>query len=335
MDKKVLVLGATGALGTYLVSELLERGYWVVGVSLDDAVSYHERLTYLKGDASDPVYLRGLMQTRYNAVVDFMIYDTIEKFSRVYRTFLDNTDHYVFLSTYRVYAGEYPITEDSPRMLDIQRPEGYRCYKDYSIYKAQGEDLLRSSGYHNYTIVRPAITFSKRRFQLTTLEANVIVYRMMTGKTVVLPEEAMERQATMNWSGDVAKMFAAIIEKPGQSMGQAYTLATAEHHSWREVAEMYGRIGGLKYVTTDTETFLDLTADGSVYSRQQLLYDRCYDRVVDNSKILALAGLKQEELMGLEEGLAMELSHIRLEDVGCNERVNRRMDEYLAKLGLE
>ena len=36
--KKVLVLGSTGAMGRYLVPELVKLGYAVTGVSLDNAV---------------------------------------------------------------------------------------------------------------------------------------------------------------------------------------------------------------------------------------------------------------------------------------------------------
>ena len=39
MNKKVLVLGATGAMEVYLIPELLSRGYYVDAVSLDEMES--------------------------------------------------------------------------------------------------------------------------------------------------------------------------------------------------------------------------------------------------------------------------------------------------------
>ena len=203
--------------------------------------------------------------------------------------------------------------------------------KEYSIYKAEGEEVLRASGYHNYTIVRPAITYSTCRFQLTILEANAFLGRLLSGKQVILPEGAMEKEATMSWAGDVAKMFAAVLFDP-RAMGEAYTFSTAEHHTWREVGEMYRRIlGGREFVTVPNEDFIALLG-GSVYTKQQLLYDRCFDRVVDNSKILALAGLKQEDLMPLEEGLRYELSHLteeRMQKIGIRPDLDAAMDAYL------
>ena len=46
--KKVLVLGGTGAMGVYVVPELLELGYKVDVLSLDDRKSDHPNLRYFQ-----------------------------------------------------------------------------------------------------------------------------------------------------------------------------------------------------------------------------------------------------------------------------------------------
>lgn len=328
--KKILVLGATGAMATYLVPKLLDLGYKVVGVSLDAAESDHPHLTYIKANAMDMDFLEELLSENFDAIVDFMVYKRPEVFREYYELFVKNTKHYIFLSTYRIYAGEYPIKETSLRLIEAEKPRDFVSFEEYSIYKAEEEDLIRKSGYSNYTIVRPAITYSKRRFQLTTLEANVLVYRMKRGLTVVLPEGAMDCEATMSWAGDVADMFSAIILNP-KAYGETYTLSTAEHHTWREIAEMYVKIGGLKYITAPDSDFVRIVG-GSIYAEQQLKYDRCFNRIVDNSKILALSGRQQSELMPLFDGLKREydsLDEEKLKKIGCNEAINRLMDEYL------
>ena len=60
--KKILVLGATGAMATYLIPELLKKGYKVDGVSLEDEVSTTENLTYIKADAKEISFLQKLLQ---------------------------------------------------------------------------------------------------------------------------------------------------------------------------------------------------------------------------------------------------------------------------------
>ena len=329
MCKKVLVLGATGAMGVYLIPELLKRGYQVDAVALDAMVSDCPQLNCIQANCKDLDFQQKILKNGYDAIVDFMVYFSKEEFSAYYKMYLENTKQYVFLSTYRVYSDLcHTITEDSPRIYDVTTDEVLLNSGDYCIYKAQEEEMLKYSGYNNWTILRPAITYSKKRFQLTTLEANVLVYRMLHGKTVVLPEAAMDKEATMSWAGDVAKMISALILNEA-AFGEIYTVSTAEHHTWREIAEMYKEIGGLKYITVDTETYLDIVNPGNIHSRQQLIYDRLYDRRVDNSKILKIAGMTQSELMPLYEGIKLEFSKLKSDTILPAQPVNDRMDRYL------
>lgn len=327
-NKKVLILGATGAMAVYLIPLLLEKGYSVTGVSLDEVKSDNEKLTYIKTDAKDMEFLKEQLKEKYDAIVDFMIYNSLSLFEEYYKLFLENTKHYIFFSTYRVYADDSPLKETSKRLLDVQRPDDFVTEYEYSIYKAEEEDLLNNSPYNNYTIVRPAITYSKRRFQLTILEADLVVSRMLRDKTLVLPKSAMKKQATMSWAGDVAKMLSCIILNP-KAFGETYNVSTAEHMTWEEVAKIYQDIGNLKYIEVDDETFLDVTGGVSTWRKQQLMYDRCFDRIVDNSKILELCGMKQEDLMPLKDGLALELKNLKIDDIYQNTEVNKRMDKFL------
>ncbi|GHU72216.1 hypothetical protein FACS1894184_19860 [Clostridia bacterium] len=149
--------------------------------------------------------------------------------------------------------------------------------------------MLRASKYTNWTIVRPAITYSKRRFQLVTLEADVVVYRAARKLPVILPQNALQIQGTMNWAGDVAKMLSRLVLNHAACQ-ETYTLATAEHHTWKEIADYYADIIGLEYITVDAEDFIKLMG-GTAAARYQLMYDRCFNRVVDNSKILSVTGI--------------------------------------------
>ena len=116
------------------------------------------------------------------------------------------------------------------------------------------------------------------------------------------------------------------------AFGETYTVATAEHHTWREIAGYYNQIGGLDYTTVDTETFLRIWGNNNKMCEYQLKYDRFFDRVIDNSKILNATGMKQSELMGLREGLAHEIAALPKGYVWQETAVNTRMDEYLKNL---
>ena len=97
--------------------------------------------------------------------------------------------------------------------------------------------MLHACELKNWTIVRPTITFSKYRFQLVTLEAPILIHRAMAGKTVLLPELAMDIQATMSWAGDVGKMFTRLVLNP-KAYAESFSICTAEHHTWREIAAL-------------------------------------------------------------------------------------------------
>lgn len=332
--KKVLVLGATGAMGRYLVPELAELGYAVTGVSLDDAAFCHEHVKYIKGNAFDMAFLEEILAEGFDGIVNFMDYGKYP-FSDYYRLFLENTKHYIFLSTCRVYDDkEVPIQETSPRLLDSSEDEELKASNDYCIHKARDENLLLASPYDNWTVVRPATTFSTMRLQLVTLEFKHSVARALQGKKVVLPIQAQDKPATLSWGGDVAKMIARILFK-NEAQREFYNVCSAEYRTWGEIAGYYHDLVGLEAVWVDKEEYLAiLDPEIKNATRWQLEYARLFRRITDNSKVLKLTGLKQEELMPLYDGLKLEISHIPGDYVPTPNERDIRMDEYLKEHGL-
>ena len=191
--KKVLVLGATGAMGQYLVPRLASMGYRVDAVALVDPREPVPGVSYLKANVKEPGVLQKLLGNRYDGIVDFMIYSSWELPGRL-ACFLDHTDHYIYLSSYRIYDNkEHPIRESSPRLIDASENIVLRNSDDYSIYKARGENILRSFSRKNWTIIRPAITYSLMRYQLVTLEAPNTVGRARADRRAALPRSGARR----------------------------------------------------------------------------------------------------------------------------------------------
>jgi len=334
--KKVLVLGATGAMGQYLTPMLAEMGYLVDGVSLDVAISTHKNLKYIQANTKAEGVLDSLLANNYDCIVDFMIYDR-DTFADWAPKLLGATEHYIYLSSYRVYANEeVPIKETSPLLIEVLSEEEKRLgHNDYCLYKARGEKIVRAWEKKNWTIIRPAITYSYGRYQLTTLEANVVINRARAGKTVLLPDAAMPIQATMSWAGDVARMIAAIVCNE-KAMGETYTVSTSEHHSWQEIADYYKDLIGLKYEIIPAEDFIDVWASPKgpqypyrIHAEWQLYFDRCFTRVIDNSRILDLMGEKQSDLLPLYEGLKLELSKLTDAVEFPLNHIDKTMDAYL------
>ena len=334
MNKKVLVLGATGAMGQYLVPLLAGKGYQVDAVSLDQPKFQFPNVRNICGNAKEWGFLYELLQNRYDGIVDFLMYPTAESYMKL-MSIPTMTDHYIYLSSYRVYDNkEIPIRETSPRLLDTADDPLLRLSDDYCIYKARGEEMLKLLPRKNWSIVRPAITYSLMRYQLVTLEAANTVGRAFAGKTTILPVQARDKQATMTWGGDVARMIAEILFNE-QCLGEAYTVATSEHHTWGEIADYYHEICGLNSVWVDKELFRELGNHQlfkNVPPNWQLECDRLFDRVIDNSKILAATGMKQSDLKPLFDGLKMEIERCPKDYPWP---VNTRFDEYLAAHGIK
>ena len=335
--KKVLLIGGTGVMGSFLSQELLNMGYAVDVISLDEKESGDPALRYFRGNAMDDAFRAPFLSAGYDCIVDFLIYGT-ELFRQKHAALLKSTGHYIYLSSYRVYADEeHPIRETSPRFIDCCRDEEFMASDDYSLHKARGEETLKASGMTNWTSVRPAITYSSQRFQLVTLEGDTLINRTRQGKRVPVPEEALNVQATMTFGGDVAKMIARLVCNPA-AMGEAYTVSTSEHHSWGEIAEMYRDLIGISYVSIPKEEYLKIFSDDDNRKfRWQLEYDRLCNRIVDNSKILAATGMKQSELLPLYDGLKQELSKIPKDKVFVHADYGdlpRRMDLWFENHGL-
>ena len=139
----ILVLGGTGAMGVHLVELLSQRGDAVFVTSRRERPS-RKNVTYVRGDAHDNVFLQTLLDSRrWDAIVDFMVYRT-EEFRHRVPQLLAATAQYVFLSSSRVYADSAePITEDSPRLLDISTDAAYLKTDEYALAKARQENALR------------------------------------------------------------------------------------------------------------------------------------------------------------------------------------------------
>ena len=336
MDKKVLVIGATGAMGRHLVPELVKLGYTVTGVSLDEQKNPVPGVTYYTGDCFDMALLDSLLAQKFDGVVNFMDYDPKRPFQDYYKRFLDNTDHYIYLSSCRVYADEeVPVKETSPRLLEASKDQKFLASNNYSLRKARDEDLLWSTDYNNFTIVRPATTFAEMRYQLVTLEAKNTVGRARRGKKVVLPIQAKDTPATLCWGGDVAKMIARLLFKP-ETMREAYNVCSSESRTWGEIADYYKKLCGLEAVWVDKEDYLQIInlVPGTIGGRWQLEYARLFRRITDNSKMLSVTGLKQSDFMPLYDALKMMIDAIPDGYVFPETEVGQRMDTYLAEHGL-
>ena len=306
---RVLLLGGTGALGAHLRDILAAAGHKVFVTSRGDH-NDSGNVFYLKGNAMEAGFFGRLMASRWDVVVDFMVYGP-DMFQRRLDTLLKMSGQYVFLSSSRVYAdaGEAPITEDSPRILDTTTDREYLKTNEYALAKGRAEDILRSHPSGNWTIIRPYVTFSEQRLQLGTFEKENWLKRALDGKPIVFSKDIAEKTTTLTYGRDVARGMAAIIGRK-EALGQAYHITSPVQVKWRDVLDMYRRVVSETTGRPCEVVMTDVSCQLQTGGKYQVLCDRSYNRFFDNSKIGAFIDVStfREPMQALEECLRAFLS---------------------------
>lgn len=281
----ILVLGGTGAMGVPVVQLLRREGHtlYVTSRSQKDSVNH---IKYIQGDAKDNNFLSTLLERQYDAIIDFMVYDSDALEERIDKL-LAVTKQYCFFSSSRVYAeSKEPITEESPRLLDVCKDKIYLNTNEYALDKAREENILKKCGKNNWTIIRPYITYNDYRLQLGVYEKENWLYRALQGRTIVIPQDIVERTTTLTYGLDVA---AAIVKLIGNkdAYGEIYHIVSTQAVTWEQILNVYldtieekkGFRPKVKYI--ENSKLLQ-----EIWNPWQIKYDRLYDRLFDNSKIL-------------------------------------------------
>lgn len=283
---KVLILGGTGAMGSHLVEFLLRKGHSVYVTTRSHRKAIRNE-TFLIGNAHDRIFLDSILQSNeWDAIVDFMVYQT-DEFEEKACLFLNYTKQYVFLSSSRVYAEtDSLLREDSPRLLDICPDSNYVASDEYAIAKAKQENILKNSGKNNWTIIRPYVTFSESRLQLSCEEKESWLYRALHGRSIVFSSDLADRQTTFTYGADVARGIAAVIGER-LALGQAYHITNGDVNRWSDILDAYldalNDVLGYRPNVFEKSQYA-LYMGGNVL---QVKYDRLYNRKFDNSKINA------------------------------------------------
>lgn len=335
--KRVLLIGGTGTLGSYASTELLIMGFHVDCIARREMTAYNRNFTYIQGPVEDELLQRLFSKNHYDCIADFSEYPDWKRYPERGELLLKNTDQLIFLSSYRVYADcQHPITEEAPQIYKVLEDQRFLNEETYAVPKSHIEDYLRGSGYQNWTVIRPVISFSHFRFDLVTQGSMVMLPRILQHKKVLLPECCKNVPAGLCWAGDIGKMIARLCCNP-KALCEAYTLSTGEKHTWGEIADLYAEITGAEFEWTDTETYLSVATRRRYMDRCILLYDRIWDRTVDNSKVLAATGLTFGDFAGIREGLIREFQFMMdrpdlyaRTDTETAREVNSRIDAYFA-----
>ncbi len=279
-------------MGNELVACLAKEGVDVF-VTTRHARANSSQCSFLVGDALQDEFLDELLKREWDVIVDFMVYRASAFQKRVERL-LRAAGQYVFVSSARVYADTAaPITEESPRLLDVTVDSNYLMTDEYALAKARQENHLFASSRTNWTIVRPYITFGEQRLQLGSLEKELWLFRALRGRSIVFAEELLTKRTTMSWSADVALSICKLLENP-KAHCEAFNVCSTQSVIWRDVLDVYVESLSNSMGIVPKVKIVDLRAFSRIRSAHyQIFYDRIYNRVFDNSKLLRITGSAQ------------------------------------------
>jgi len=271
----ILVTGAAGFIGGYLVEELLRRGHSVVG--LDDFSKYgklrrsydsHPGYKLVEGDARDPSLLTELAVDCDHFVAGAAMiggisyfhsyaYDLLAANERIIAASCDaalvahargRLQKLTYLSSSMVFesATEFPSYEG--QQLEVPPPRS-----SYGFQKLAGEYFVRAAHDQHglpYTIVRPfncvGIGETRARSDVEVLSGNVklalshvvpdLVQKIVKGQHPLHILGSGTQVRHFTYGGDLAIGIATAIEHPA-ALGEDFNISTATATTVIELAE--------------------------------------------------------------------------------------------------
>ena len=264
---RVVVIGATGHVGTYLVPRLVALGHDVTAISRGRREPYvpHQawsRVTSLALDSEDPGLPEQVSALKPDAVIDMICF--AEARARALVKALRGVQHFLSCGTIWVHGHStvVPATEDQPR-----RPFG-----EYGIQKAAIEGYLLDE--HRLTKFPATILHPGHIVGPGWIPVNPVGHlnpeafsRLARGEELTLPNLGLETLHHVHAS-DVAEAFVLALQKPALSIGESFHVVSPGAITLRGFAEAvagwYGKPARLKFLPFEEWKRSELPADAEL-----------------------------------------------------------------------
>jgi len=256
---RVVVIGGTGHIGTFLTPRLVEAGYQVTNVSRSLRKPYQPHGTWAKvkqvtldraAEEAGGTFGRRILDLEPDAVIDLTCY-TLESARGLVEALRGRIQHFLHCGTIWVHGPsiEAPATEDQPR-----RPLG-----DYGCRKAAIEAyLLKEARVHGFpaTILHPGHLVGPGWVPLNpAANFNPQVFAdLAKGKEVSLPNFGRETVHHVH-ADDVAQAFVKSLANWAASVGESFHVVSAAALTLsgyaESVASWFGKEARLRFLPWD------------------------------------------------------------------------------------
>ncbi len=243
---RVVVIGGTGHIGTYLVPRLVHEGYEVVCIHRGESKPYlddpawkkvqHVSLDREKEDAAG-TFGGSVARLNPDIVIDMICFDP-ESGRQLVEALRGKVRHFLSCGTTWIhgYPVTTPITEDAPR-----RPIG-----DYGIKKSRLEAcLVEEAQVRGFpaTSVLPGHIVGKGWIPLDPLGTrNLEVYaKLARGEELLMPHQGLETLHHVH-ADDVAQVFMRAIARRRASLGESFHVVSPGGNDHARIRGIPGRV---------------------------------------------------------------------------------------------
>ena len=280
---RIVVIGGSGHIGSYLVPALVERGHQVVNVSRGVAAPYHDDMAWHEiehvtvdrpAEERNRQFGMKIAALQPDIVVDLICFD-LSSAQQLVEALSGNVEHYLFCSSTWVYGRFFsvPSTEaDPPNPID-----------SYGRKKAEIEAWLvqqaRLSGFPA-TCFRPGHIVGAGWTPINPLgNTNFNVFSSIArGDELVLPNLGLELLHHVH-ADDVAQWIVRAIEHRSATIGEVFNTVSEQAVTMRGYAETvyhwFDKEPRLAFKPFD-EWILDLDAKDADVSRAHVIRSSCH-----------------------------------------------------------
>ncbi|MBA4168682.1 MAG: NAD-dependent epimerase/dehydratase family protein [Chitinophagaceae bacterium] len=254
---RIVIIGGTGHIGTYLVPSLVKAGHEVICVSRQLRKPYHENILWdrvkmevLDRDALEEngLFGKAILALSPDIVID-MICFTLQSAKQIIESLRGKVRHFLHCGTMWVHGHsvEVPTSEDQSC-----NPFGAYGMQKAAIEKYLLEEYRRSD--FPVTILHPGHIVGPGWTPLNPAgNFNPAIYEILKkGGELLLPNFGMETVHHVH-AADVAQAFRKAIKHRKKSIGESFHIVSPKAITLRgyaeSIAKWYGQTANLKFVS--------------------------------------------------------------------------------------
>ena len=260
---KILVIGASGHIGSYLIPELLKDGHEVVAVMRGGRVPYgwndeiFEKISVIKTDRATFIEEEMLAEVNPDVICDLIAYE-LESVKKI-TSQIKNDAFYLQIGSIWTYENKIyvPVDENHPKNSIGNYGKNKGIIEDYLLAEAKAGRLRAC-------VVHPG-HISGKEWQPINPQGNVdisVFHKLKSGEEIVLPFMGLTTVHHIH-SFDLAQIIYGCIKNQDVANGEAFIAVAEQAMTLKAICEnlyeYFGQKPNLRFV--EWQEFCDVVGE--------------------------------------------------------------------------